>query len=128
MNMTESERERLRNTQNTLLDLLQRFNMVFMKVFKHTNLVGDEHDTILKSSSRIKASRDILLQIRSEADDIIKKALPLLSITTTEGSSLEVNPKELQVIKPVETETELPVKKESPSNGRNSTKIVTVED
>ena len=86
MGLTESERERLRNTQNILLDVIQRFNIVFMKVFTHTNLVGDEHDSIIKSSARIKASRDILLQIKTEADEIIKKSLPMLSITTTEGA------------------------------------------
>ena len=115
--MTESERDRLRTTQNILLDVIQRFNMVFMRVFKHTNLVGDEHDIILKSSSRIKASRDILLQIRTEADEIIKKALPLLSVTMTEGA-VESSTKETLTIAPqVVREAELPVKK-TPGNGK----------
>lgn len=86
MKTTESERERLRKTQNMMLDLIQKFNIVFMKVFKHANLVVDEHDTIIKSSGRVKASRDILLSIKTEADEIIKKALPLVGIQITELS------------------------------------------
>lgn len=84
MQATEFERERLRNNQNVLLDLIHRFNIVFMKVFKHANLVVDEHDNIIKSSGRVKASRDVLLSIKSEADQIIKKAMPLLSVEIVE--------------------------------------------
>lgn len=89
MRVTENERERLRSNQSVLLDTIQRFNIVFMRIFKHTNLVVDEHDNIIKSSGRVKASRDILLDIKSEADTIIKKAQPLLSTGVTEGTGYE---------------------------------------
>ena len=81
---TEAERERLRKNQNMILDLIQKFNVVFMKVFKHTSLVVDEHDNIIKSSGRVKTSRDILMGIKAEADKIIQKVLPLTSIARTE--------------------------------------------
>lgn len=83
---TEAERERLRKNQNLILDLIQKFNVVFMKVFKHASLVVDEHDNIIKSSGRVKSSRDILMGIKAEADKIIQKVLPLTSISLTETS------------------------------------------
>jgi hypothetical protein len=117
MGITESERNRLRNTQNMLLDTIQRFNIVFMRVFTHTNLVGDEHDIIIKSSARIKASRDILLQIKTEADEIIKKSFPMLSVTMTE-KAVESSTIKIATIAPkIVEEAELPVKK-NPGNGK----------
>lgn len=92
MLITEAERERLRKNQNMILDLIQKFNIVFMKVFKHANLVVDEHDNIIKSSGRVKASRDILLGIKSEADKIIQKVLPLTSTNITEDSQYDTQP------------------------------------
>jgi hypothetical protein len=80
MEMTNQERERMRQNQNIILDLIHTFNLIYMKVFKHASLVIDEHDTIIKASGRIKASRDILTGIRQEADEIIKKALPYVGI------------------------------------------------
>jgi len=85
MSVTERERERLRTNQNLILDLIQKFNVVFMKIYKHANLVVDEHDTIIKSSGRVKASKDILLTIKVEADELIKKILPLTDIRLTEA-------------------------------------------
>lgn len=91
---TEAERERLRKNQNLILDLIQKFNVVFMKVFKHANLVVDEHDNIIKSSGRVKSSREILVGIKTEADKIIQKVLPLTSISLTENCVL--NEEEIQ--------------------------------
>jgi len=92
METTEMERERLRNNQNSLLNLIQSINMTYMKLFKHSSLIADEHDSIIKSSGRVKASRDMLLMIRKEIDDLVKKALPTLDITETEtGQPLSID-------------------------------------
>lgn len=84
MRFTDKERERLRKDQNSILDLIQNFNMIYMKLFKHASLIIDEHDNIIKSSGRVKASRDTLTSIRTEANNIIQKALPLVGIEITE--------------------------------------------
>jgi len=86
MQTTEAERERLRKIQNMILDLMQQFNVVFMKVFKHADLIVDEHDNVLKSSARIKASKETLMIIKNDADKILQKVLPLTSISFTENS------------------------------------------
>ena len=85
MTTTDAERERLRKNQNMILDLIQTFNVVFVKVYKHTNLITDEHDNIIKSSGRVKASRETLLCIKNEADKIMQKVEPLVSIHLTEN-------------------------------------------
>jgi len=87
--MTNLERDRMRNNQNIILDLIHNFNLIYMKVFKHANLVIDEHDTIIKASGRIKASRDILTGIRQEADEIIKRALPYVGIEGDDTKMLD---------------------------------------
>jgi hypothetical protein len=59
-----------------------------MKVFKYADLVVDEHDNIIKSSARIKSSREALMSIKNDANKILQKVLPLTSITLTEDSLL----------------------------------------
>jgi len=84
MRATDRERKRLRKNQNAILDLIQNFNIVYMKLFKHASFIMDEHDNIIKSSGRVKASRDTLTVIRKEANSLIQTALPLLGIDVTE--------------------------------------------
>jgi hypothetical protein len=81
---TEAERDRLRVNQDLILDLIQNFNLVFVKVFKHIAVVVDEHDNMIKSSARIKSSKEILMGIKSEAEKIIQRVLPLTPISQTE--------------------------------------------
>ena len=85
MEATESERDRLRKSQDLILDLIQKFNVVFVKVFKHASAVVDEYDNMIKSTCRVKSSKDVLLDIRAEADKIIQSVLPLVPVSQTEN-------------------------------------------
>jgi len=77
----EDERKRLRNMQNMISKYLADFTVVFNKLFKHATFVETAHDTILSSAAQVKASKNMLADIRVEAQEIINRVEPILSLT-----------------------------------------------
>ena len=54
--------------------------------FNLANNIIDEHDVLLRSSSRLVASRNVLLDFKKRVDEIMEAAVPLLSIELYDGS------------------------------------------
>lgn len=77
----EDERKRLRSMQNLISKYLADFTIVFNKLFKHATFVDTAHDTILSSAAQVKASKNMLSDIRVEAQGIINRVEPILQLT-----------------------------------------------
>jgi hypothetical protein len=84
MATTEAQRERLRKAQNGTLDLMEKLNHIFLRLFQHADLVIDAQDDILRKAGLIKTSREILVGIKKEFDTVKKDGTPLLAIDITE--------------------------------------------
>jgi hypothetical protein len=76
----EDERQRLRRRQGLLAEKISKFDEVWMNLYQHANTIVEEHDSILRASGRIVASRNILLDFRKQVDIIMTESAPLLSV------------------------------------------------
>ena len=81
----EEERQRLMRRQGLLADKIAKFDEVWMKMYQHANNIIDEHDMLLRSSSRLVASRNILLTFKKRIDEVMEESMPLLSIEMHDG-------------------------------------------
>ena len=82
----EEERQRLVKRQNLLSKKMSNFDDVWMSMYTHANMIIEEHDTLLRSSGRLVASRNVLSGFKTQVDEIMKESAPLLSIELTDSS------------------------------------------
>ena len=82
----EAERQRLLRRQKQLATKISEFEEVWLCMYQHANNIIDEHDVLLRSSSRLVSSRNILIDFKRRVDDIIEKSAPLLSIELQDSS------------------------------------------
>lgn len=81
----EEERQRLIKRQGLLANKIAKFDEIWMKMYQHANNIIDEHDVLLRSSSRLVASRNILLTFKKRIDEVMEESMPLLSIELHDG-------------------------------------------
>lgn len=86
----EDERQRLRRRQSVLAEKIDVVDDLMSRLMNHAGVIVNEHDSILRSSGRIVAHRDVLLQFQQEASTIMRDAKPLLSLEITDSSEDKV--------------------------------------
>jgi len=105
----EEERQRLMKRQNILANKITKFDEVWMKMYQHINNIIDEHDTLLRASSHIAASRNVLVDFKKRVDAVIEGALPLLSIELHDGLEKKNLSREVEVEAGLNTIVEEPI-------------------
>jgi hypothetical protein len=100
----EEERQRLIRRQNQLAKKMSEFENVWMTMYTHANALIDEHSVLLRSSSRLVASKNILIGFKKQADAIMQDSAPLLSIEmhdSSEDKSIDTPKSELYYVEDV---------------------------
>jgi hypothetical protein len=94
----EEERQRLLRRQSQLAEKIAKFDEVWMNLYQHATSIIDEHDVLIRSSGRLVASRNILLDFRRQVDTIMEEAAPLLSIELHDSAAdknIDLTPSQL---------------------------------
>jgi hypothetical protein len=82
----EESRQRLVRRQQQLAEKMSKLDQVWLKMYQHAAILIEEHDTILRSSSRITSARNVLVGFKKDIDIIMEEAAPLLSMELSDSS------------------------------------------